>query len=56
MHGMAQPLQCKGTDFTDDIDIPMTFPPGTRMPRVRPPHDGTIEWLLQLGEDLSYGI
>ena len=41
---------CRGTEITEDIDIPMTIPPGAPMPRIRPPHDGNLDWLLQLGE------
>eukprot|EP00435_Cladocopium_sp_Y103_P011810 s1660_g3.t1 len=46
----ARLVQCKGTDITDDLDIPMMFAPSAPMPTLRPPHDGSFDWLLQLGE------
>ena len=44
-----QTRSCRGSEHTEDIDIPMTIPPGAPMPSIRPPHDGTLDWLLQLG-------
>ena len=44
----ARIVQCKGSDHVDDVDIPMTFPPGVQMPRLRPRHDGAFDWLYDL--------
>ena len=44
----VQPWQARPHDQEDDIDVPMTFPPGARMPRLRPRHDGNMQWLDQL--------
>ena len=42
--------QCKGADLGPyDIDIPITNPPPEYRRRLRPEHDGTIQWLLDLG-------
>ena len=46
----AQPRQSRPNDQEDDIDVPMTFPPRARMPRLRPRHDGDMQWLDQLAE------
>ena len=46
----ARVVQCKGSDHVEDIDIPMTFPPGVQVPRVRPRHDGVFTWLYDLAE------
>lgn len=44
-------LQCKGADLgSHDIDIPMTNPPPEYRRRLRPEHDGTLQWLLELGQ------
>ena len=34
----ARLVSCKGTDQTEDTDIPMMFLPGAQLPDVRPPH------------------
>ncbi|CAL1167790.1 unnamed protein product [Cladocopium goreaui] len=44
----ARLVTCKGNDQVEATDIPTTFPPGTRMPRLRPRHDGKFDWLDQL--------
>ncbi|CAL1135276.1 unnamed protein product [Cladocopium goreaui] len=46
----ARLVTCKGNEQVEDIDIPTTFPPGTRQPRLRPKHDGNFEWLDRLVE------
>ena len=44
-------MQCKGADLCPhDIDIPMTNPPPEYRRRLRPEHDGTLQWLLDLGQ------
>ena len=44
-------MQCKGADLDQhDIDIPITNPPREYRRRLRPEHDGTIQWLLDLGQ------
>jgi hypothetical protein len=42
---------CKGSDHQEDIDVPMTSQHPTSRPsrRPRPLHDGTEQWLLDLG-------
>lgn len=46
----ASNTQCKGADLGPyDIDVPITNPPREYRRRLRPEHDGTIEWLLDLG-------
>ncbi|CAL1146566.1 unnamed protein product, partial [Cladocopium goreaui] len=47
---VAAPRQSRPCDQEDDIDVPMTFPPGARLPRLRPRHDGNMQWLDQLAE------
>ena len=46
---------CKGTDLQEDIDVPMTSNhPTTRLSRrPRPLHDGTEQWLWDLGSIFS---
>ena len=46
----ARVVQCKGSDHVEDIDIPITFPPGVQVPRLRPRHDGVFTWLYDLAE------
>lgn len=46
--GGAQPRQARPSDHVEDIDVPMTFPPGTRLPSLRPRHDGDMQWFDQL--------
>eukprot|EP00435_Cladocopium_sp_Y103_P026551 s1844_g6.t1 len=46
----ARLVHNKGNEDADPRDIPMMFAPGERVPPLRPPHDGTVEWLWQLGE------
>ena len=42
--------QCKGADLGPyDIDVPITNPPPEYRRRLRPEHDGTLQWLLDLG-------
>lgn len=45
--------QCKPCEIIEDIDVPLFFAPGTRMPRHRPRHDGGFDWWYQLGEMFS---
>ena len=48
----ARLVTCKSNednaDITEDIDIPMMLPPGTRLRRPRPLHDGAFDWLDDL--------
>ena len=52
---MIVPDTCKGTDLQEDIDIPMmSRHPTTRLRRrPRPLHDGTEQWLWDLGTVFS---
>ena len=52
---MAEPDTCKGTDLQEDIDVPMmSSRPKTRLSRrPRPLHDGTEQWLWDLGSIFS---
>jgi len=49
------PMTCKGSDHQEDIDVPMTSQhPTTRLHRrPRPLHDGTEQWLFELGSLFS---
>ena len=42
------PRQHKPCDLDGDVDAPMTYAPGERMPTVRPRHDGNFQWLNDL--------
>ena len=46
----ARLVSCIGSDHVEDMDIPMTFPPLAQLPDVRPKHDGSFEWLFELGQ------
>ena len=42
---------CKGADLGPyDIDVPTMHAPSAYHRRLRPPHDGTLQWLLDLGQ------
>lgn len=46
--------QCKGADLgAYDIDVPITNPPRAYQRRLRPEHDGSLQWLLDLGQIFS---
>ena len=48
--GAARPHTCKPADLNVDIDVPVTSSePNTRLRRLRPVHDGTDHWLMDLG-------
>eukprot|EP00435_Cladocopium_sp_Y103_P030221 s2897_g7.t1 len=40
----------KPCELEGDIDVHMLFAPGARMPRLRPRHDGAMDWILHLAE------
>lgn len=44
-------LQCKGADLgPHDIDVPVMIAPHIRQRRLRPAHDGSLQWLMDLGQ------
>ena len=44
-------MNCKGADLGPyDIDVPTMYAPSAYHRRLRPPHDGTLQWLLDLGQ------
>ena len=45
--------QAKSSENEEIIDIPMMLGPHVRMRRLRPEHDGSAEWLLNLGQIFS---
>ena len=47
------PHQSKSTELEGDIDVPIMLAPHVRMRRLRPEHDGSEEWLLELGQIFS---
>ena len=54
--GLERPyvLECKSADLEGDIDIPLTSTePNVPLRRLRPVHDGTDQWLLDLGHFFS---
>ena len=49
--GIGTICQFKGADLGPyDIDVPITNPPRAYQRRLRPEHDGTMQWLLDLGQ------
>ena len=45
--------QAKSAELEGDIDIPMMLGPNVRMRRLRPEHDGSEDWLWDLGQIFS---
>ena len=43
-----RPRQHKPCEIDGDIDAPMTYAPGERLPSMRPRHDGNFQWLQDL--------
>ena len=49
--GNSATMTCKGADLGPfDIDVPMMIPPHIRQRRLRPEHDGSLQWLMDLGQ------
>ena len=51
-HDTSTPMtQYKGADLGPyDIDVPTMYAPPAYRHRLRPPHDGTMQWLMDLGQ------
>lgn len=45
--------ECKGADLEGHIDVPIMLAPHVRVRRPRPVHDGTEQWLWDLGHVFS---